>query len=61
MALLDDIEFAMQKMSEHKEAARHLMVMALDERNEASTWEKKAEELMKELDRIEREKNEQDD
>lgn len=52
MALLDDIEYAMTKMSEHKEAARHLMTMALDERNKASTWEKRAEELMKKLDEV---------
>lgn len=52
MALLDDIEYAMTKMSEHREAARHLMQMALDERNKASTWEKRAEELMKKLDEV---------
>ena len=52
MALLDDIEHAMTKMSEHKEAARHLMQMALDERNKASTWEKRAEEPMKKLDEV---------
>ena len=52
MALLDDIEHAMTKMSEHKEAARHLMTMALDERNKASTWEKRAEERMKKLDEV---------
>lgn len=52
MALLDDIEHAMTKMSEHKEAARHLMTMALDERNKASTWEKRAEELMEQLEKV---------
>lgn len=52
MALLDDIEHAMTKMSEHKEAARHLMTMALDERNKASTWEKRAEELMENLEKV---------
>jgi len=52
MALLDDIEHAMTKMCEHKEAASHLMTMALDERNKASTWEKRAEELMKKLDEV---------
>lgn len=52
MALLDDIEHAMTKMGEHKEAAQHLMTMALDERNKASTWEKRAEELMKKLDEV---------
>ena len=52
MALLDDIEHAMTKMGEHKEASRHLMTMALDERNKASTWEKRAEELMEKLDEV---------
>ena len=52
MALLDDIEHAMTKMSEHKEAARHLMTMALDERNKASTWERRAEELMEKLEKV---------
>lgn len=52
MALLDDIEHAMTKMGEHREAARYLMTMALDERNKASTWEKRAEALMKKLDEV---------
>ena len=52
MALLDDIEHAMTKRSWHKEGARHLMTMALDEWNKASTWEKRAEELMKKLDEV---------
>lgn len=55
MPLLEDIEHCMIKMTEHKAAARHLMQMALEERNHASEWEKRGEELLKQLDTIEKE------
>nr|DAM29517.1 MAG TPA: hypothetical protein [Caudoviricetes sp.]DAU72766.1 MAG TPA: hypothetical protein [Caudoviricetes sp.] len=55
MSLLDEIDKCMTKMTEHKNAARHLMQMALEERNQSSTWEKRGEELLKQLETLEAE------
>lgn len=55
MSLLDEIDRCMTKMTEHKNAARHLMQMALEERNQSSTWEKRGEELLKQLETLEAE------
>lgn len=61
MSLLEDIEHCMIKMTEHKAAARHLMQMALEERNHASEWEKRGEDLLKQLDAVESAKKESED
>lgn len=53
MSLLEEIDKCMTKMTEHKNAARHLMQMALEERNQSSIWEKQAEELLKKLEALE--------
>lgn len=53
MSLLEEIDKCMTKMTEHKNAARHLMQMALEERNQSSTWEKRGEELLKQLETLE--------
>ena len=53
MSLLEEIDKCMNKMTEHKNAARHLMQMALEERNQSSIWEKQAEELLKKLETLE--------
>lgn len=53
MSLLEEIDKCMTKMTEHKNAARHLMQMALEERNQSSIWEKQAEELLKKLETLE--------
>lgn len=55
MSLLEEIDKCMTKMTEHKNAARHLMQMALEERNQSSIWEKRGEDLLKQLETLEAE------